>query len=482
MTDRFECVIGLEVHVQLETRTKLFCACMNSYGSPPNTNVCPVCTGQPGVLPVLNARALELAVRAGLALGCSVPERTKFDRKNYFYPDLPKGYQVSQFDLPVNVGGGVTIEGDDGRARAIGIVRAHLEEDAGKTMHPDGAAYSLVDLNRAGIPLLEIVSRPELRSPSEAHRYLVQLKQRLRYARVSDCDMEKGSLRCDANVSIRPTGDERLGTRVEIKNLNSFRNVERALAYEIARQEGVVRGGGQVLAETRTWREDDEATAPMRSKEEAEDYRYFPEPDLPEFTIPPAAVEAIRDALPEMPDEKERRYTNELDLPAKTAEALILDRDTADYFDACIATGAGTDPRSLANFVTGVVLALANERGQGLFELSLPPSGLCDVVRLVGEGRLSNQAARKVIPAMVETGAGAEPTMIDLGLEQVSDRDALVVTVDGVIGSMAQAVAEFRDGNEKALNALVGAVMKASRGKANPNLARDLLLERIQNG
>ncbi len=474
----FEPVIGLEVHVQLATRTKLFCGCLNSYGAESNTQVCPVCTAQPGVLPVLNERALELAIRAGLALGCTIARKTKFDRKNYFYPDLPKGYQISQFDRPLNEGGGVTITGDDGNERVVKLVRAHLEEDAGKNVHPDGVPFSLVDLNRSGIPLLEIVSAPDLHSPAEAHRYLDELKRMLRYSRVSECDMEKGSLRCDANVSVRPRGQAKFNTKVEIKNLNSFRHVERAIAFEIERQSAVYREGGMIRQETRLWRDADNRTEPMRSKEDAHDYRYFPDPDLPEFVIDDAAIQAIHAELPEPPSARRERYAKVLGLPAPTVAVLIAERDTSDYFERCLALSP-KDPKDVANFVLSAVLAEANARGVGALEVPIAPATLLSVAALVGEAKLSRQAAHKVLSEHAATGKPPEQLVKELGLEQVSDRGELDRIVDEVIAAAPKAVAEYRAGKENAVNSLVGGVMKASKGKANPNLAKELILAKL---
>ncbi len=473
-----EPVIGLEVHVQLATRSKLFCACRNEYGAAPNAHVCPVCTGQPGVLPVLNEQALSLGLSAALALGCEVPASTKFDRKNYFYPDLPKGYQISQYDRPLGLGGAVELAGDGGATRRVGVARVHLEEDAGKTLHPPGENYSLVDLNRAGVPLLEIVSAPDLRSPEEAHRYLVALKRTLRYARVSECDMEKGSLRCDANVSLRARGSSALNARVEIKNLNSFRNVERALAHDIARQTTLLAAGEAVLQETRMWREEEECTAPLRSKEEEHDYRYFPEPDLPEFAIPPELVERLRAGLPEMPAARLERYIGRLGLPAETAAALAADWEVADYYERCLAAG-GVPARAVASFVLGAVLQEANARHVSVSGVNIPPASLAEVARLVEAGALSHQAARKVLAEIAASGQSAAQAVASLGLEQVSDRAQLAVAVDAALAAAPVAVAQYRAGKQNALNALVGAVMKATRGKADPKLARQLLLERL---
>lgn len=475
----YEAVIGLEVHVQLNTRTKLFCGCENGYGGPPNLRICPVCTGQPGTLPVLNQEALVTAIRAGLALGCTIAERTRFDRKNYFYPDLPKGYQISQFDLPLCTDGSVRIVADDGSSREIRIARAHMEEDAGKTIHPEGADHSLVDLNRACIPLLEIVSAPQLRSPKEAHRYLTQLRRTLLFARVSDCDMEKGSLRCDANISVRPEGDNRLYSRTEIKNLNSFRNVEKALGYEFDRQVTVVTGGDRVVQETRTFLEQDERTEPLRSKEEAFDYRYFPEPDLPDFEVASEQIEELRQTLPELPAARETRYVEQLGLPSDLAEILTTEPDHAEYFEACVE--AGGDPLESAKYLTGTVLMLANEQGGSAAGTGIEPADLVAVIGMVGAGELSQQAARKVLPEIGKSGKSPDAVVAALGLRQISDRDELSRVVDEVIQGTPKAVEEYRGGKTAALNSLVGGVMKATKGKANPNLTRELLEEKLKS-
>ena len=475
---RYETVIGLEVHVQLQTETKLFCACRNEYGAEPNTNVCEVCTGQPGVLPVLNERALELAVTAGLALGCEIAELTRFDRKSYFYPDLPKGYQISQFDQPVNGRGGIEIEGDDGRMRRIGITRAHLEEDAGKTIHPEGKSYSLVDLNRTGIPLLEIVSDPDLRSPAEAYRYLVALKRMLRFSRVSACDMEKGSLRCDANVSVRPAQTGTFGTRTEIKNLNSFRNVERALAHEIERQVSVLAAGGRIVQETRTWLEQEECTRSLRSKEESHDYRYFPDPDLVPIAIAKEWVDGLQAALPEMPAERLKRYVDDLGLTEKAATVLSSEPEISDFFERCVARDKA-EPAELGKFITGPMLRLANDAGVPVGELSITPRRLVKLVLMVQTGELSGQAARKVLSAMAESGAGPSDVVKELGLAQLSDPTELASIIEKVIASSEKAVTEYRHGKKAALNSLIGMVMKTTKGKANPNLVKKLLQEQL---
>lgn len=479
----FEPVIGLEVHVQLATRSKLFCACANAFGAPPNSHICPTCTGQPGALPAPNKEALILAIRAGIALECTIARVTSFDRKNYFYPDLPKGYQITQLERPIVGAGGFEIVGDDGVVRRIPIVRAHLEEDAGKTMHLADREDSLVDCNRAGVPLLEIVSGPDLRSPAEAHRYLTELRSRLRYARVSECDMEKGTLRCDANVSLRARGTRKFGTRVEIKNLNSFRNVEAALSHEIERQSALLRAGGTVDMETRSFDADAVRTRTLRKKEEAEDYRYFRDPDLPEYGVDDATISAIRAAMPESQAAKAERYASTLQLEPPVVTSLCQERDVAEYFDRAASESSAATPayaRSLANFVLGPVLGLANARGESIAEFALAPERLAALVRLVESGALSGHAARsKVLEDMVASGRGATESVRFLGLEQVSDTSALDGFIDAALAANPKAVAEYQAGKSAALNSLVGAVMKASQGKANPNLVRDRLTLRL---
>ena len=472
---RWEPVIGLEVHVQLATASKMFCRCEARFGAPPNTLVCPVCTGQPGTLPVLNARALELGVIAGLTLGCEIDPLTKFDRKNYFYPDLPKGYQISQFDRPLCRDGVFTYTLPDGTPREISIVRAHLEEDSGKIIHPEGLDLSLVDLNRAGTPLLEIVSGPDLRSATEASAYLKDLRQALRYAGVAECDMEKGGFRCDVNISLRPAGTKTLGTRTETKNLNSFRFVEQALEAEIARQAAVLDAGEAVVQSTMAFDPESGKTRPMRSKEEAHDYRYFPEPDLPRFAVDPDWVESLQLSLPESPVARHLRYLNELGLKASDAEELVADKTVSDCFDAVCRAGA--EPATAASWILNDLKALANARKLPFAELPVTAGQIAGLIALVALGRVSNQAARTtLLPALAER-EDADPAALlaELDLEQVSDDDALLTTVREVLGTETELVARYRAGKTTVLNALLGRVMAASGGKANPGRVKALL-------
>jgi aspartyl-tRNA(Asn)/glutamyl-tRNA(Gln) amidotransferase subunit B len=466
----FESVIGLEVHVQLNTRTKLFCACPAAYGAAPNSLTCPVCTGQPGVLPVLNAKALDLAVTAALALNSTVAAHTAFARKHYFYPDLPKGYQISQYDRPVATSGFLDVEG-----RCIGIERIHLEEDAGKTVLRQGER--LVDLNRAGVPLLEIVTEPSIPSPAAARAFLNLLKRVLMFIEISECDMEKGSLRCDANLSLRATGSEALGVKTEVKNLNSFRHVEAALAHEERRQQGILEAGGRVVQETRRWNEKESRTEVMRTKEETHDYRYFPEPDLPGFTVARERVQALGRSLPELPPARMRRFQEEYGLTGEEAAVLTSERGLADYFEAC--TAAGGAPSDAAAWIRTTLLGALNERGVGIHGLKLSPERLAEVMRLVSEGRLSRLAAGKVITELIDHGGEPLAVMQALDLEQVDDEDALLELVREVISKHAGMVKDYRSGKRAALNALVGQVMKASGGKSHPVKVRRLLEEAL---
>jgi aspartyl-tRNA(Asn)/glutamyl-tRNA(Gln) amidotransferase subunit B len=471
--------IGLETHVQLSTRSKLFCACPNRFGDPPNTNICPVCTGQPGVLPVLNAEALALGVRAALALGANVATTTKFDRKHYFYPDLPKGYQISQYDLPFSSGGGIEIEarGDGGDVKGKGRVkvrlrRIHLEEDAGKGIH-DRGAETLVDLNRAGVPLLEIVTEPDVHSADEAYEYLTALKEILRFSGVSECDMEKGSLRCDVNVSLHPADKPGFGTRCEVKNLNSFAHVKKAIAHEIARQTEVLTKGGKVRQETRTWREAEGRTETLRTKEEAEDYRYFPEPDLPPLTISPEYVAKIRSGLTELPEARRARYAG-MGLNDEEIQTLTLERAAGEFFEALSA--ACGDPKAAAVWVCGDVNRVRNEKGLTFEAFPLRPDAVAGVVALVKSGRASVGAARQVFDALVANPAKTAAALLaELGLEQISDPAAIDAAVREALAANAKAVAEFKAGKEKALGAVVGQVMKKTGGRANPAMVQEAL-------
>ncbi|MEZ4456567.1 MAG: Asp-tRNA(Asn)/Glu-tRNA(Gln) amidotransferase subunit GatB [Gemmatimonadales bacterium] len=469
----WEIVVGLEIHVQLATRSKLFCGCSTAFGGAPNTNVCPVCLGLPGALPVPNEGAVRLGARAAMALGCEVRNRSVFARKNYFYPDLPKGYQISQFDEPLAVGGGVDFESPErGRVR-VGITRLHLEEDAGKSLHDRIAGATAVDLNRAGVPLAEIVTEPDVRSGSEARAFLTDLRQRLRYAGVSDCSMEKGSLRVDANISLRRPGTVALGRKTEVKNMNSFANVERAIGAEAARQAALLEAGGVVEQVTLLFDAATGQVRPMRSKEESHDYRYFPDPDLPPLGLATAWLDEIRTGLPEMPPERRARLESVLGLPAYDAGVLTAEPEVADYFEAVVAAGA--DPKPGANWVMGEVLAAFNESGR----FAVAPDRLADLIGLVADGTVSLQAARRVFGELPGTAEPPRALALRLGLVQVRDAAALESWVAEVVAAHPDEVARYRAGESKLLGFLVGQVMKRSRGKADPKAVNELLLRSL---
>jgi aspartyl-tRNA(Asn)/glutamyl-tRNA(Gln) amidotransferase subunit B len=476
---RYEPVIGLEVHVQLLTATKIFCGCRNRFGDQPNTNVCPVCLGLPGALPVLSRRSVELAVRAALALQCTVHEVSVFARKNYFYPDLPKGYQISQYERPLATGGRLDIA-----ARTVTIQRIHMEEDAGKLLHegyPWSDRSSGVDYNRSGVPLIEIVSAPDLRSADEAHEYLTALEAVLRYAEVSDCNMEQGSLRCDANVSVRPRGSAELGTRAEIKNLNSFRHVSRAIEHEARRQVMVVEAGGRVVQETRLWNEARGETVPMRSKEEAHDYRYFPEPDLPPLTLSRDSIEEIAASLPELPAARRRRFVAEYALPEYDAGVLTADRGVADYFEA-VARESG-NAKAASNWVMNEVLRKAHEssrEGDALAGCPLRPAALAEMIRLIESGTLSGKMAKDVFEKMWATGEPPGAIVEREGVSQVSDEPALRAAVAEVLAASPDQVEVYRKGKASTLGWFVGQVMKKTGGRANPQLVNRLLREALE--
>ena len=473
-------VIGLEVHCQLDTATKLFCGCENRFGAEPNTLTCPVCTGQPGALPVLNRHAVELAVRAALALGAEVHHESVFARKNYFYPDLPKGYQISQFERPYCTGGGLELAG----GRRVRLVRIHIEEDAGKAIHDRGDA-TLVDLNRAGVPLIESVTEPDLRSSAEAHEYLVALREILRYVGVSDCDMEKGSLRCDVNVSVQLPG-EGLRSRVEVKNLNSFRNVQAAIEREIVRQIEAYEGGDPERypeQETRLYDPQRDETRVMRRKEDSQDYRYFPEPDLPPLALDAATLEAQRGLLPELPAARRGRYVGELGLSQYDAGVLTSERAVSDFFEATLRAGAA--PKAAANWIANEVLRALGEddvQASTFGELAFRPVELASLVALVDEGTLSNNAARKVLAHMLREGGEPRELVDALGLAQVSDSQAVEAWCREALAQRPQVAEAVRGGNEKAVGAAMGAVMGMSGGRADPGLVRQTLLRLIREG
>ncbi|MGH7517243.1 MAG: Asp-tRNA(Asn)/Glu-tRNA(Gln) amidotransferase subunit GatB [Gemmatimonadales bacterium] len=469
----WETVVGLEVHVQLGTRSKMFCGCSTAFGNPPNTNVCPVCLGLPGALPVPNAEAVRLAASAALALGCTVHSRSVFARKNYFYPDLPKGYQISQFDHPLATGGGVAFESPERGRITVGITRLHVEEDAGKLLHDRFPGKTAVDLNRAGVPLAEIVSEPDMRSPAEARAYLTTLKQLLVYAGASECSMEKGSLRVDANLSVRPAGDPKLGTKCEVKNLNSFANVERALNAERERQIALLESGGRVAQVTLLFNATTGQVKPLRSKEESHDYRYFPDPDLPPLVLAPAWVEAQRGRLPELPDAKRERLMAAHGLPPYDAGVIASERAIADYFEAVLAAGA--EPKAAANWIINDAMTGYNEAGS----FRVAPERLAELIELVAGGKVSLQAAKKIFPelpgATVSTLAVAEK----LGLIQVSDAGALAGWVDDVLRAHPGEVERYRAGEKKLMGFFVGQVMKKSQGKADPKGVQPVLLAKL---
>lgn len=473
---KFETVIGLEVHVELSTESKIFCNCSTKFGSPPNSQTCPICLGHPGGLPVLNEQALRYAIKAALALNCTVDEETKFDRKNYFYPDSPKAYQISQDDQPIGRNGWIEIE-VDGEKKRIGIMRLHLEEDAGKLIHAEGEHYSLVDFNRVGTPLVEIVSDPDLRSPEEAYAYLEKLKSILSYTDVSDLRMEQGSLRCDANISIRPVGQKEFGTKVELKNMNTFKGVQRALEYEEHRQARVLLAGGEVNQETRRWDEARGQTQTLRDKEEANDYRYFPDPDLAKIRISPELLAEIKSEIPELPDARRERYMSEYGLSAYDAGVLTASKAIADFFEET--TKHCQDAKQVANWIMGEVLAYLNAHEQEITDISLTPLNLGKLIDLIEKGTISGKIAKSIFPEMIETGADPVKIVEEKGLVQISDVGELTKIVVEVIENNPQSVADYKDGKAKAIGYLVGQVMKATKGKANPQMVNQLLVEEI---
>jgi len=473
----YETVIGLEVHAQLATESKVFCGCSTKFAQAPNASTCPVCLGLPGALPVLNKKAFSLAVKTALALACKIETLIKFDRKNYYYPDLPKNYQISQYDRPLGRDGfsEVFIKGEK---RRIGIKRVHLEEDAGKLVHSPGKDTSLVDFNRTGCPLLEIVSEPDMREPLEAYEYLVAIKAILRYLGVSDCNMEEGSLRCDANISVRQKGEKKLGVKAEVKNMNSFKAVKEALVYESKRHIEALENGDRVLQETRLWNADKGITISMRSKEEAEDYRYFPEPDLVPFTVEKEKIEEIKKCLPELPKAKKDRIARDYKLNEYDAGLLVREAEIADFFES--ASKSCGKPKQVANWLLGDISAFLNAAGMSIGKAALKPEHLADLVSLIESGRISGKIAKEILPNVIKKGISPSEIVKNENLSQIQDGKKLSAVIEKVIAENEKSVKDYKGGKEEAIRFLVGQAMKATGGKANPQKVNELLKEKLK--
>ncbi|MCM3041958.1 Asp-tRNA(Asn)/Glu-tRNA(Gln) amidotransferase subunit GatB [Paenibacillus motobuensis] len=473
-TSKYETVIGLEVHVELHTKSKIFCGCSTEFGAPPNSHTCPVCLGHPGVLPVLNRQAVDYAMKAAMALNCEIGDVCKFDRKNYFYPDSPKAYQISQFDQPIGLNGYIDIE-MDGYTKRIGITRLHLEEDAGKLTHVDGGYASLVDFNRVGTPLVEIVSEPDISTPEEAKAYLEKMRAIMQYCDVSDVKMEEGSMRCDANISLRPHGQKEFGTRAELKNMNSFRGVQRGLEYEQYRQAEILDEGGEVVQETRRWDDSQGKTFSMRGKEEAHDYRYFPDPDLVKLYIDEDWKARIRASIPELPDARKARYTKDYGLPDYDAAVITSSKALADLFESSLEHTS--DAKSVSNWIMGELLGYLNSNGLELAAVKLTGQGLGEMVNLIEKGTISSKIAKTVFKEMLQSGKLPQQIVEEQGLVQISDEGAILAIVQEVVANNPASVQDYQAGKEKAIGFLVGQVMKQSKGKANPGLVNKLLIE-----
>jgi aspartyl-tRNA(Asn)/glutamyl-tRNA(Gln) amidotransferase subunit B len=475
----YEPVIGLEVHAQLLTDTKIFCGCTTQFGAAPNTHTCPVCLGMPGVLPVLNRKVVEFAMKMALATDCRINPTCSYARKNYFYPDLPKGYQISQFAEPLAEFGHVDIEANGGKKR-IGITRIHMEEDAGKLIHDEYNPWSYVDLNRTGVPLIEIVSEPDMRSAEEAAAYLKRLHETLVYLEICDGNMEEGSFRCDANISLRPKGAEAFGTRTELKNMNSFRNVQRALDYEIKRQQYVLEGGAEVVQETRLWDDTAGVTHSMRGKEEAHDYRYFPDPDLVRVEVDAAWIARIRSGLPELPLEKRERFLEDYGIPAYDAGVLTSSRALADYYEAVVRLSG--EPKTASNWIMGDVLRFLNEEKRDIRDCPIRPEALAAMIALIKDGTISGKMAKDVVEEMYRTGRPPEDIVREKGMVQITDEGALIPVIDEILARHPGQLEQYRAGKDKLFGFFVGQVMKATQGKANPQLINDLLQKRLAAG
>jgi aspartyl-tRNA(Asn)/glutamyl-tRNA(Gln) amidotransferase subunit B len=479
---KYEPVIGLEVHAHLLTESKIFCGCSTRFGDEPNQNTCPVCMGFPGVLPVLNKRVVEFAIRAGLATHCEIARYSRWARKNYFYPDLPKGYQISQYELPLCRNGHIDIEAN-GTKKRVRLTRIHMEEDAGKNIHDVRGDYSLVDLNRTGVPLLEIVSEPDIRSAEEASQYLKALRAILQYLEICDGNMEEGSFRCDANVSVRPEGSSALGIRTELKNMNSFKAVEKALAFEIERQVRTLSDGGTLVQETRLWDAEKEVTRSMRSKEYAHDYRYFPDPDLLPLVIDEKWIEEIRAGLPELPEARRQRFVSQYGLPSYDAELLTSRRDVADYFEAAVKVHPNA--KAISNWIMVDLLRVIKERKLDdklrITSWPIPPENLATMVKMIDQGKISGKIAKTIFVEMLERGEPPERIVREKGLEQVTDSSSIEKAVEEVLAAHSQQVSQYRSGNEKVFGFLVGQVMKATQGKASPQMVNEMLRKKLED-
>ncbi|MBI3582017.1 MAG: Asp-tRNA(Asn)/Glu-tRNA(Gln) amidotransferase subunit GatB [Nitrospinae bacterium] len=478
---KYEPVIGLEVHVQLNTASKIFCGCSTRFGDEPNANTCPICVGMPGVLPVLNREVVEKAVRAAVATNCEVAPYSRWARKNYFYPDLPKGYQISMYELPLAVGGRLEVV-VDGKPKTLRIHRIHMEEDAGKLVHGENLgdpAHSYVDLNRAGVPLIEIVSEADMRSSAEAKAYMEKLKSILEYLEVSDCNMEEGSMRVDVNISVRPAGQEKFGTRAEVKNMNSFRNMQKAIEYEMARQSELLDEGGRVVQESRLWDANRNVTVSMRSKEEAHDYRYFPEPDLVPLLVGAEWVERAKKSLPELPDAKRQRFVSSYSIPLYDAEVLTADKPVADYFERTVQAGA--DPKTASNWIMTEILRVLKERGSELGRPPISPEMLAELLKMIRDGVISGKMAKDVFAEMEATGKNPADVVREKGLVQISDESAIEKSIDEILAANPEQVAGYKGGKTKLMGFFVGEVMKATKGKANPAVVNKILSKKLSS-